>query len=98
VPARGRHGRVREAATAGDSMRALDCATRPVPIFEVQCAEALTDPDVDEFAKDKVFASLARPVPMEALQWDELERPVAAGAGAVELLFEVRPAPIAALQ
>jgi hypothetical protein len=62
----------------------------------------VSGPAVDDFAKEKWVASVARPVPMDALQWGELARPVAFVGVAVEALFEVlfetRPVPIAALQ
>jgi len=93
----GGHARAREATAADDCVPAFDSDARPVPIFAVQCGEALAGPDVADFAGSGLVASVAWPVPMEALQWTKLGTPLAVDSVAVELL-EARPVPIAALQ
>jgi hypothetical protein len=54
--------------TGDDPTRAFDSDARPVPIRDVQCPEAIGDPLMDDFAALTFLASLARPVPIEALQ------------------------------
>jgi hypothetical protein len=97
-----RHGRARAAVTADESVRALDSDACPVPILEVQCADAGADPPWYELALVKRFASVTRPVPIRALQWGALETVDVFVAVPVEALREVRseawPVPIAVVQ
>jgi hypothetical protein len=53
----GVHGRAREATADDDCVPAFDSDARPVPIFVVQCGEALTGPDAAaDFARDDLVA------------------------------------------
>jgi hypothetical protein len=55
----GRHGRARAAVAADDSVRAFESDAWPVPILDVQCADAVGDAPVDDCARRTGPASFA---------------------------------------
>jgi hypothetical protein len=54
----GVHGRAREATADDDCVPAFDSDARPVPIFVVQCGEALTASEVADLSSDELIASV----------------------------------------